>query len=131
MKNSPSGSSGSSGRVRGGEKHEIYAAAFGGHLLMTYFHRAGGGGAGPLAPWPPWICYCGIWVFSVWWFGQWLDDSCNPGRNSVYSFTGNSFVHINVVFFLRKFFWQIVGYILQDPAIVFSSVELLNNFMAS
>ena len=35
-------SSGSSGRVRGAEKHEIYAGAFGGHLFMTYFHRAGG-----------------------------------------------------------------------------------------
>ena len=31
----------------GGEKHEIYAAAFGGHLFMTYFYRARGG------PWPP------------------------------------------------------------------------------
>ena len=36
-------SSGSSGRVGGGEKHKIYAAAFGSHLV-TYFHRAGGGG---------------------------------------------------------------------------------------
>ena len=44
-------SSGSSGRVRGGEKHEIYAAAFGGHLFMTYFHRARGG-HGPLGPRP-------------------------------------------------------------------------------
>ena len=43
----------SSGRVRGGgaEKHEIYAAAFRGHLFyMTYFHRAREGGHGPLAP---------------------------------------------------------------------------------
>ena len=45
--------SGSSGRVRGGgrEKHEINAAAFGGHLFMTYFHRASGAMT-PLAP-PP------------------------------------------------------------------------------
>ena len=31
--------------------HEIYAAAFGGHLFMTYFYSAGGGGQWP--PWPP------------------------------------------------------------------------------
>ena len=31
-------SSGSSGRVRGTEKHEIYAAAFGSHLFMTNFY---------------------------------------------------------------------------------------------
>ena len=38
------------GKGRGGtEKHEIYAAAFGGHLFMTYFHRARGGMA-PSAP---------------------------------------------------------------------------------
>ena len=34
--------SGSSGRVRGGEKHEICAAAFGSIFFMTYFYRAGG-----------------------------------------------------------------------------------------
>ena len=45
--------SGSSGRVRGGKKHEIYAAAFGSHIFMTYFHRVGG----PWPPWPPWIRY--------------------------------------------------------------------------
>ena len=44
-------SSGSSGRVRGAEKYEIYA---GGHLLRTYFYRAELG-HGPLAPW---IRYC-------------------------------------------------------------------------
>ena len=42
-------SSGSSDWVGGGEKHEIYAAAFGGHLFMTYFYRAGGA----MAPSPP------------------------------------------------------------------------------
>ena len=43
-------SSGSSGRVRGGaEKHEIYAAAFGGHLFYDLFSQ-GQGGHGPLAP---------------------------------------------------------------------------------
>ena len=42
-------SSGSSGRVRGGaEKHEIYAAAFGGHLFYDLFLQGRGG------PWPPW-----------------------------------------------------------------------------
>ena len=47
MKNS----SGFSGRLRGrDEKHEIYAAAFGGHLFMTYFYRAGGGGVSPSLP---------------------------------------------------------------------------------
>ena len=41
-------SSGSSGRVRGGaEKHEIYAAAFGGHLFYDLFLQGQGG------PWPP------------------------------------------------------------------------------
>ena len=48
-------SSGSCGRVRGAEKHEIYMTAFGGHLFMTNFYRAGGEGMAPLAPW---ICYC-------------------------------------------------------------------------
>ena len=43
-------SSGSSGRVRGGgEKHEIYAAAFGGHLFYDLFSQ-GRGGHSPLAP---------------------------------------------------------------------------------
>ena len=45
-------SGGSSGRVRGGEKHEIYAAAFSSHLFMTYFHRARGAMA-PSTPLPP------------------------------------------------------------------------------
>ena len=35
--------------LEGGKKHEIYAAAFGGHLFMTNFYTAGGGGAA----WPP------------------------------------------------------------------------------
>ena len=49
-------SSGSSGRVRGGKKHEIYVATFGGHLFYDlYFYRAGGGGMAPSAP--PWIRY--------------------------------------------------------------------------
>ena len=48
-------SSGSSGRVRGGaEKHEIYAAAFGGHLFYDLFLQ-GRGGHGPLGP--LWIRY--------------------------------------------------------------------------
>ena len=43
---------GSSSRVGGGKKHEIYVTAKGGHLfLMTYFYRARG--HGPLAPWIP------------------------------------------------------------------------------
>ena len=46
-------SSGSSGRVRGDEKHETYAAAFGGHLFYDLFSQGRGG------PWPPpWIRYC-------------------------------------------------------------------------
>ena len=36
-----------------GEKHEIYEAAFGGHLFMTYFKRPGGGGRGGMAPRAP------------------------------------------------------------------------------
>ena len=44
-------SSGSSGRVRGGaEKHEIYAAAFGGHLFYDLFSQGRGGAMAPLAP---------------------------------------------------------------------------------
>ena len=39
-------SSGSSGWVRGAEKHEIYVAAFGGHIFYDLFSQ------GPLAP-PP------------------------------------------------------------------------------
>ena len=38
-------SSVSSGRVRGGKKHEIYAAAFGGHLFYDLFSQGRGGGA--------------------------------------------------------------------------------------
>ena len=43
-------SSGSSGRVRGAEKHEIYAVAFGGHLFYDLFSQGRGGGHGPLGP---------------------------------------------------------------------------------
>ena len=44
-------SSGSSGRVDGGsaEKHEIYTAAFGGHIFYDLFLHDRGG-HGPLAP---------------------------------------------------------------------------------
>ena len=45
------GSSGSSSWVRGGEKHEIYAAAFGGHLFYDLLSQGGGGGG--MAPSPP------------------------------------------------------------------------------
>ena len=48
-------SSGSSGRVRGAEKHEIYAATFGGHLFYDLFSQNCGG---TMVPWaPPWIRY--------------------------------------------------------------------------
>ena len=43
-------SSGSSGQVRGAEKHEIYAAAFGSHLFYDLFSQGWGGGHAPLAP---------------------------------------------------------------------------------
>ena len=46
---------GFSGRVGGGEKHEIYLAAFGGHLFYDLFVQGWEG------PWPPrhptWIRY--------------------------------------------------------------------------
>ena len=42
----------SSGRVRGGRKHEIYAATFGGHLFYNLFLQ-GWGGHGPLGPLDP------------------------------------------------------------------------------
>ena len=41
-------SSGSSGRVKGAEKHEFYAAAFGSHPFYDFFYTAGG--HGPLGP---------------------------------------------------------------------------------
>ena len=41
--------SGSSGRVKGDEKHEIYVAAFGGHLFYELFSQ----GRGTMAPAPP------------------------------------------------------------------------------
>ena len=44
-------SSGSSGRVRGTEKHEINVATFGGHLFYDLFSQ----GHGPLGT--PWISY--------------------------------------------------------------------------
>ena len=43
-------SSGSSGRVRGAEKHEIYVATFGGHLFYDLFSQ--GRGEGAMAPHP-------------------------------------------------------------------------------
>ena len=49
-------SSGSSCRVREAKKHEIYAAAFGGHLFMTYFDRARGAMAP--SPSPHRVRYC-------------------------------------------------------------------------
>ena len=41
----------------GAKKHEIYVAAFGGHLFYDLFVR--GGGRGPLGTPPPWIRYWG------------------------------------------------------------------------
>ena len=46
-------SSGSSGRVRGGKKHEIYAAAFGGHPFYILFSQA------PLDP-----LLMKLWIFT-------------------------------------------------------------------
>ena len=43
-------SSGSSGRVGGAEKHEIYVAAFGGHLFYDLFSQGQGGAMAPSAP---------------------------------------------------------------------------------
>ena len=40
----------------GGKKHEIYVAAFGGHLFYDLFVQGWGGGPGPLGT--PWIRYC-------------------------------------------------------------------------
>ena len=51
-------SSGSNGQVEGVEKHEIYAAAFGGHLFYYLFLQ----GRGAWLPRPP-IRYCNISVF--------------------------------------------------------------------
>ena len=48
--NSVDAVAGSSGRVRGAEKHEIYVAAFGGHLFYDLF-------LAPSAP-PPGVRYC-------------------------------------------------------------------------
>ena len=46
---------GSSGRVGGAKKHEIYVAAFGGHLFYDLFVQGLGGAMAPSAP--PWIRY--------------------------------------------------------------------------
>ena len=46
-------SSGSSGLVRGAEKHEIYAAAFGGHLFYDLFSQGQWGSMAPSAPLDP------------------------------------------------------------------------------
>ena len=51
MRNSTYFSIGSSGRVgEGGKKHEIYMAAFGGHLFYDLFVQGWGGGMAPSAP---------------------------------------------------------------------------------
>ena len=47
---------GCGGRVRGAKKHEIYVAAFGGHLFYDLFVQ-GWGGHGPFGT--PWIRYWG------------------------------------------------------------------------
>ena len=57
MKNS----SGSSGRVSGGEKLKIYAAAFSGHLFHDLFSHGRGRGSWP--PCPAWIRY---WKSTYW-----------------------------------------------------------------
>ena len=44
------------GKGGGAEKHEIYAAAFGGHIFYDLFLQGQGG---PWPPRPPWIRY---WV---------------------------------------------------------------------
>ena len=41
---------GSSGRVGRGKKHEIYVAAFGGHLFYDLFVQGWGGALAPSAP---------------------------------------------------------------------------------
>ena len=46
-------SSGSSSRIGGGKKHEIYVAAFGGHLFLQDL----GGGAWPLGPLDPLVAF--------------------------------------------------------------------------
>ena len=51
-------SSGSSRRVGGPEKHDIYGAAFIGHLFMTYFYMVGGDMAHRPPPPPTTIRYC-------------------------------------------------------------------------
>ena len=57
-------SSGSSGWVDGeAKKHEIYVAAFGGHICYDLFLQ-GQGGHGPIAPW---IRYWKKTRSSVWW----------------------------------------------------------------
>ena len=45
-------SSGSSGRIVGAEKHEIYGTAFGGHLFYDIFTGPGAYQSGPPSPDP-------------------------------------------------------------------------------
>ena len=59
-----SDSIGSSGWVGGAKKHEIYVAAFGGHLFYDLFLQGlGGGDMAPSAP--PWICYYTNFCFII------------------------------------------------------------------
>ena len=44
----------------GGNKHEIYAAAYGSHLFYDLFSQSRGGA---WSPWPPRVCYCPFQMF--------------------------------------------------------------------
>ena len=72
---------GSSGRVGGGtKKHEIYVAAFGGHLFYDLFVQ-GRGGMAPSAP--PWIRYCNEFQTRV------TESFCEMHGGGKYSTMGN------------------------------------------
>ena len=85
-------------RVRGAEKHEIYAATFGGHLFYDLFVQ-GQGDMTPSAS--PWICYWAKITFalcSLSCFFRFVIDSFNP-INYLNS------VRTRGVLVLLKFYW--------------------------
>ena len=78
-------SSGSSGWVGGAEKHEIYAAAFGGHLFYDLFLQGRGRGMDPSA-------YSGSAAASLWFIFRFV---------------------ANFVIALRRFMVAVITYIFQ------------------
>ena len=94
-------SSGSSDWVRGGaEKHEIYAATFGGHLFYDLFLQ-GRGGHGPLGP-PGSATVLIHWKFISW--TSWNRPSSKPIPFN--AFATHIFVPSSLDYFVLTFKWR-------------------------